>query len=495
MKAYKTVLFIFCVMAGLAAVCRFFPEEGIRVGNVCLEFPSLEQVLQDGVVTAVEDTVPADPQLTPEQLMQQRLEALQLAKEKEFMEYCTQAPARFYLPGDSISYLDAFFDALEDADKRHVRIMHYGDSQLECDRISGCLRQEFQERFGGSGVGLVPAVQTVPTYTLGQTASPEGLPRYLAYGPANMRAGHGRYGVMAQMARVDGNASFTFRTRGGKDYSHSRTFSEVTVLAQGTGSLKVSAADSAFVLDEETATEGLEAYTVRLPRAVDRASLSVNGHWDVYGIMLDGSKGVSVDNIPMRGASGTMFTRISRQSMEPFFRKENVGLIILQYGGNSVPYLKSDKAIETYKEGLKKQIALFRSLSPRSRILFIGPADMATSIQGKMQTYPYLEKVVQAIREAALESGVAFWNLYESMGGKGSVVEWVNARPQLAGSDYVHFTPKGAQQVAHILFETFELYHKFYRFRTGKDKVTLPEDSLMTADSLGLQPDSLAMHP
>lgn len=494
MKAYKTVLFIFCVLAGLAVICLFFPKEGIPVGNIRLDFPALKDVLENKTLANDKDSTSDEPVLTPEQLMQQRLEALQLAKENEFMEFCTNAPARLYLPHDSIPYLDCFFEALENADNRHVRIMHYGDSQLECDRISSNLREEFQERFGGIGVGLVPAVQTVPTYTLEQTASPEGLHRYLAYGPADRRVSHSRYGVMAQMTRVDGNANLTFRTRGGKDYPHAQTFSEVTVLAQGNGTIKVTAADSTMALTSDTTNKGLCFHTVRLPRATDRASVNINGQWEVYGIKLEGAKGISIDNIPMRGSSGTMFTKIDRSSMEPFFRKENVGLIILQYGGNSVPYLKTDKAIETYKEGLKKQIALFRSMSPRSCILFIGPSDMATSIQGTMQTYPQLEKVVQAIREAAGESGVAFWNLYDAMGGKGSMVRWVNARPQLAGSDYVHFTPKGAREVAHMLFETFQLYYKFYRFRTGKDKVTLPEDTLSVADTVISVTDTVAVH-
>ena len=147
-----------------------------------------------------------------------------------------------------------------------------------------------------------------------------------------------------------------------------------------------------------------------------------------------------------------------------------MGLIILQYGGNSVPYLKTDKNIESFKNTLKKQIELFKTLEPSACILFIGPADMATRQNGKMQTYPQMEKVVSAIREAANESGVAFWDMYSAMGGRNSIVNWVKARPQLAGSDHIHFTPKGAKEISNILFDTFQLYYKFYRFRNGLDK-------------------------
>lgn len=481
MKAYKIVIFIFLILGGLAFICRAFPKEGISVCGILFEFPSLTEVLD--VPSAKEDDLQLEPELTPEQLMQQRLDALKTAKENEFLDYCAHNPARIYFPSHETTYLDDFFDALEQADKKALRIMHYGDSQLECDRITGNLREEFQAKFGGSGVGLIPAVQTIATYTLGQTASPEGISRKLIYGPTEMRASHNRYGVMGQMARVDGNAYFTFSTRGGKDYEHAQTFSEVTLWAQGNVSARITTADTTIQLVTQD-TIGVRMFKAHLPRTVRKASLAVSGNMDIYGILLDGKKGVSVDNIPMRGCSGTMFNRISAETLSPFYTQENVRLIILQYGGNSVPYLKNKKGIENYKKNLCKQIAYMKAQAPKSKFLFIGPADMATSIKGKMQTYPQMEEVVKAIREAANESGIAFWDLYASMGGYGSMVKWVDARPQLAGPDYIHFTPKGARKVSHMLFETIQLYYKFYRFRTGKDKVVLPEDSIQKNDSL-----------
>ena len=55
------------------------------------------------------------------------------------------------------------------------------------------------------------------------------------------------------------------------------------------------------------------------------------------------------------------------------------------------------------------------------------------------------------------------------------MMKWVDSH--LAGPDYVHFTPKGARHVGNMLYETLEFYHKFYRFRTGKDRLKLSADS------------------
>ncbi len=56
----------------------------------------------------------------------------------------------------NISQLDNFFNALKNARKKQVRVAHYGDSTLEGDLISSDLRDLFQKKFGGKGVGIVP---------------------------------------------------------------------------------------------------------------------------------------------------------------------------------------------------------------------------------------------------------------------------------------------------------------------------------------------------
>jgi hypothetical protein len=47
--------------------------------------------------------------------------------------------------------------------------------------------------------------------------------------------------------------------------------------------------------------------------------------------------------------------------------------------------------------------------------------------------------------------------MYDAMGGKDSMVRWVEIG--LAGSDYVHFTRAGANKVGKILYEWLMSYH------------------------------------
>ena len=477
MKPRYIVLFIVCLLLGLALLCMLFPRGGIRLGNTTLRFPALAEVLDVPEEPVDTDTIAI---LSPEEIMEQRLAALKTEKMEEFNLYCQTNPARLYLPNDDETYLDAFFEKMQNAGNKHLRIMHYGDSQIECDRITSFLRQEFQEEFGGCGVGLIPALQTVPTYTIGQSLSGSAT-QYLAFGPADSRGNSDFYGPMAKRTEIHGAASISISARGGKDYSHSCSFNKVTVLTKDAADLHLVVRGDTIAMDSTNVGE-MYFYTARLGGGASSATLGVKGHASILGIQLDGSKGVNVDNLPMRGCSGPELLNISRASIRPFLGRENVGLILLQYGGNSVPYLTKAK-LPGYKERMKNVINMFRQMAPEARIIFIGPSDMATTDStGAVRSYSVLPETVKTLREAANESGAAFWNMYEVMGGTGSMSKWV--RSGLAGSDYVHFTPGGAKKMAHMLYETLQFYYKFYRFRSGQDKVELTEGDSLAVDSL-----------
>lgn len=454
------------VLAGLAAICILMPGEGIQIGGVRLEFPSLLQALSTGG----DDEGGVEQNMSPEELIESRMSTLQTNKEDEFRQFAMNSPQRIYMPGGDETYLDPFFEALEQAGQQHVRILHLGDSQLECDRISSSLRENYQQTFGGHGVGLVPALQTVATYTLSQTISPsEGVGHYLAYGPAEARASHRRYGIMAQVNHVVAGTTLRFSARDTGKHPCSGGVKRVTVMAKGTGGMELRAGGETYSLTSVDVNDAFSLLTATLRQGTDVLTLTVHGNYDVYGIQLDDVNGVSVDNVPMRGCSGTIFTNIDEQSMAPFFQHENVRLLILQYGGNSVPSCSGSKSISSYMSTLRRQIALFRRMAPEASILFIGPADMATRIHGEMKTYPILPEMVDSLREMSLQEGIAFWDMYSAMGGKGSIVRWYKASPQLAGGDFVHFTPKGAEKMADMLYGTLQLYYRFYRIRTGKD--------------------------
>jgi lysophospholipase L1-like esterase len=135
--------------------------------------------------------------------------------------------------------------------------------------------------------------------------------------------------------------------------------------------------------------------------------------------------------------------------------------------------------LHDFKESIMQLIRSCHSLAPKAKVLFIGPADMARNREdGELETYPILPALNDSLRAAANEAGAAYWSMFAAMGGRGSMVRWVEANPQLAGEDYIHFTSLGAKKIAKLLYDTLYLYYRFYLFRTGQEQVELTaEDS------------------
>ena len=449
MKRYQIVLFLFGVIAILATVCAVFPEEGLWG----LRFPQLSDILS----AAEKDDGPS-----PEELIQLRRQAVLAAEKDQFQDYFREDPARFYLPGDDYGFFDELFDALDGAEQTPLRIVHYGDSQIEEDRITGAIRERLQARFGGNGPGMMPARQHATPYVGG--GSTAELARYFNYGDPSRRAGIRKYGPYADFVRLDTTATLSYYPIRGKNKAEQRTFERVTLVAGNLRSrLSVSSKGERQVAEADGSPLALVRF--ELPDSSTRVSLTVSGYADLYGVLLDSKTGVRMDNMAMRGSSGAIFTTMDPDQLRDFYREENVRLILLQYGGNSVPYLKTDAQIDTYVESIRKQIVLLRELAPQAKIVFIGPSDMSTVVSGKRQTYPKLPGIVDLLRTTVTDAGGAYWDIYGVMGGQNSMIQWVAARPQLAGSDYVHFTLAGSRKIGDMFCDALFVYYDYYQWR------------------------------
>jgi len=460
MSRGKILLFLISVYALIVGVSFVVPPKGVNVGPVSFISPTPDDF--KAIFVPVEKA-PEGP--SPEELLAQRLAAIHQAEQDKYEAYFAENPARIHFPDDNVNMLDPLFLSLENADSKPVRILHYGDSQIEEDRISSTLRDGLQARFGGGGPGLMPFGRPYYTQGFSQTSTAT-LSRALVFGEGNRRSG-GKYGVMGQLARLD-TVVYTTVSALKKNQGPSRYFRRLTILAGNGTNLNVKCGGKQYKLGPADSKSGVGRIVIPLPDSSYNARFNTWGSADIYGYQLDDTLGVSLDNIPMRGCSGTVFTRINGAQLSEFASHENVRLIILQFGGNAMPYRKSAKSISEYKTSLEKQIRYIKEHAPNAAVLFVGPSDMSTSVRGKMQTYPHLPMMVDSLKAAALNCGAAYWDMYQAMGGENSMVQWVKARPQLAGNDYVHFTPRGAEAVGDMLFESLMLYYDYYLWRNGR---------------------------
>ncbi|MDR2086084.1 MAG: hypothetical protein LBP72_02795 [Dysgonamonadaceae bacterium] len=475
MKAGRALFFIVFVIFMLGMVSYLFPEDGISFAERHFYFPSLEEIMVKDNGTDIPQRLKA---MEAGLRMQDSLLMVYQDSLTFYMNFFRTHPSRIDCPDNDWEFLFPLFERLDSCRKKRevVRILHYGDSQIEGDRITGYIRQQLQEKFGGVGPGLIPAVQPIPSSAIGQTAS-DNIGRYIIAGNFANQVSHNRYGVLGQMAQVNGNASISVVARNWKNtFEHVKKFSRIRLYSgytPGNFNANLLPSDNVPLLQKSTQKkQTLNVTTWSMHEPVKKFTLNLSGAAEVYGIAVDGDYGVAVDNIPLRGSSGTFFTRIEKSVMKPMLDDLNVGLIILEFGGNMMPSIKKEKNVSDYKAKIAQQIAYFKELCPESKILLIGPADMSTKKGGKLQTYPLLETMVQGMREAALENGAAFWNMYEVMGGKNSMIGWVKTKPSLAAPDYIHFTPKGADRIAELFYESLMFYYNYYNFRkTHEQKI------------------------
>lgn len=467
MKPIRILIFIISVIALLGIVWFFFPEEGIQVENRNLRFPSYAEAKNpnEDKTVDVDDVIDKVNKSFVMNYSESLLDSLRF-----FRSYLKENPNRIYLPQDDYEYFDSLFYLFEQAkgEGKTYRVMHYGDSQIEMDRISSVLRQKLQDFFGGSGPNMIPAIQAVPTISVSQQCS--NLTRYTLYGDeSTRRAPHNRYGVMTQFAQVQGEGSISFiQTNHSRAFENSKMISTVSVLlGRNNNGFKATLKCDSLNLEPKIlpANDSVSLITWNLPVNVKRGTINFKGNAEIYAILLDGEPGVAIDNVALRGCSGTIFTRIDEPTMRQSFALLDTRLIILQFGGNRMPGITSSSSISAYTRELEKQIDYVKRVAPQATLIFIGPADMSKSYNGKLGTWKGLPELNDSLRSMALRNNIAYWDMFHVMGGEGSMVQWVKHKPALAGPDHIHFTFHGAQEIGSDLAKSFTTYYDFYQLR------------------------------
>lgn len=485
-KTFSSILGLFVVLGLMAWL---YPAGGISVADITFRFPALTEIFQKD---APEQTTDADtPQIDPDKAIQEMMAATQAKELAAFSdslnfyeEFFKNGRNRFDLPNDDPTWFDRFFLHLELAqiDSNVVHIMHYGDSQLEEDRISATIREYLQAKFGGNGPGMLPAILTIPSQTTSVWNNGD-LTRFIVYGPEEERADHNRYGPLAQVGKLEGSAVIGIKKREDKKnaFPHVGGFSTIKVLASKRGKLKTRVSAQQTVIENEgqenekrktkfvdmpAPTEEkfnkLRVLTWKLPDTTSNAKIYLSGNAEIYSVVADGAYGAAVDNVAMRGSSGTVFHRMDQELLAESYKAMNTRLIIMEYGGNLVPSI--NKGNLEYTKGLiARQIQTIQKANPDADILFIGPADMAKQIDGKIKSYPGLLMTVEALREVALQNGAAYWDMYRVMGGEGAMHKWV--KQSLAGADYIHFSRKGAAYMGELFSEAMRMHYDFFKFR------------------------------
>jgi len=488
-KPIFTLLSLLAVMILLGVITLIIPEKGIQIGSSTIDFPTakdffLPKVVQDSSFKAQEDIA----ELFDSTVVISEIDSTII---KHKLDSLSKFRKSIQLDSKGETALHRFFKALDNAKNKKVRIMHYGDSQIEADRITSYLRNELQKKFGGYGVGLFPVIQVAPKMSV-NTEFSENWKRYPGFGRKDTTVTHKKYGALMAFCRYAPipqteiiNDSLDFegwitikkpRASYSKTKSHtqlniylSNNYSSTNYYIMANGEVIKSG-----ILSANTPYERIQANFSSTPDEI-KINFSGKDSPDIYGISLEGNTGVVMDNIPLRGSSGTIFTKQDATLLGNMYASLAPSLIIMEFGGNTIPYIKNKKSADDYGRWFKSQINFMKRLNPNAAIIVIGPGDMSVKEKTEYVTYPELENVRDALKDAAISSGCLFWDMYEVMGGKNSMPKWVAAEPSLAASDYIHFSPKGAKKIAEEFNQRlFQLYYDY----KGVENPLIKKDTL-----------------
>ncbi|KAB2814689.1 GDSL-type esterase/lipase family protein [Phaeocystidibacter luteus] len=465
-RPHITLLFLIAVGMLCFGLMFIVPEGGVKVAGVTVRYPTWDEFVQQDTTQRVdvEAIIRASHMTRIDTAGQAKSEEEKKARE-HLMKTLELRKIQF-ASTDTIrlSKLRAALEEIRDNGGK-LRVLHFGDSQIEGDRITSLIRNEWTKAYGGEGPGMLDAMPLAPTFSVNQTHS-DNWARYAAFGKRDTNITHTSFGLRAVLCRYtppQGDSTATDTTMGWLEfkpsnmaYSRARTYHQMRLHYRNPDAafrLTVYANDT--LLTEQIIQPGAEA-RVRswtFSKTPEKLRVEFKGKVspDVYGVSLEGNSGIVVDNIPMRGASGVIFTRMSRSHLNKVLSLEPVELIIYQYGGNTVPYIKSKEQAATYARRVRRQIQRLKQLAPDATILMIGPSDMSTKSGTSFVTYEAVPWVRDELKAVAMAENVPFWDIFGAMGGLNSMPAWVGTNPPLAGPDHVHFTPKGARQVGEWL--------------------------------------------
>jgi hypothetical protein len=184
----------------------------------------------------------------------------------------------------------------------------------------------------------------------------------------------------------------------------------------------------------------------------------------LYGADFETSDGIYVDNFSMRGNSGIGLSRIPDEMFSEFNRHRDYKLIILQYGLNVV--LEDSMNYGWYAVRMIRVVNKMKRLFPKASILLVSVSDRSSNASGEFKTMKGIPVMRDAQRLVAERTGIAFWDLFEAMGGENSMVKLAEAKPPLAAKDYTHLTFKGGKKLASRMVKS--LLHEKKKYEEKK---------------------------
>jgi lysophospholipase L1-like esterase len=351
--------------------------------------------------------------------------------------------------------LDAFYTHLADTRAKKpgavTRILHYGDSVITSDYVSGTMRRKLQAEFGDAGHGFILVANPWEWYFHNDVShgASEGWSSSRIVGPLVKDACYGLGGVT-----FTGSPGATAWFGTSERTSHGRSVSRFDVYYMQTPSggeveAKLPGRTEKFSTRGDERVSKVQSFSVDDGEA--KMTLRVlSGSPRLFGVALERDQpGVVYDALGANGARSELLGAMDGAHWAEQMRLRKPALVVLQYGTN-----ESETGITAdYEKNMTAVIEKLKTAAPDASILIASPLDRAENTEGgALRTKPIIKRLVAAQKRVAKATGVAFFDTFEAMGGEGAMATWV--RKGLAGGDLTHPTPQGAEVLGDLFYKS-----------------------------------------
>ncbi len=446
MKPFWSFLYVFFILGGFLVVSFFFgkislPGIGQYQSNIETTGNEEKSIITDSIANGIFDSLTTK---TPE-----FRDSLQMSTNSGTTEI-----NGIQFPSGDAAILNSFFGKLDTLNKFQspLRIVYFGDSQIEGDRITSTIRKQFQQKFGGAGIGLIAPDLL---YNNSHSFTVERSENWKNIDFLNLNDRVKNQSLVFKTAVLPPNEEGWFKIRQIRSKENKNDYLQLKIFFHSPGDFNITVKEDGKVIYKENVVKTTSVSVLNFDFNFTPASTELyfqsTDSLEITAFSLETKSGIQVDNIALRGQSFPPFSKSDEQAMKETVKLINPGLCLLHYGVNIAPDIRDD--YDYYQTRLIGEIKKMQQLMPRVPILIVGISDMARKENGEIVSYPNIKAIKEAQMNVARACNCAFWDLEAFMGGAGSMARWVNASPRLGQKDYVHFSPEGTEKVGARLSE------------------------------------------
>ena len=360
--------------------------------------------------------------------------------------------------------------------RKGLTVLHFGDSHVASDLLTGAIRKRLQAKFGDGGPGyLVAGVPSAGARSESFEISASPGWRYTAL-QGSQDVGQFALSGFNSTAAHEGEV-LTFSA--GKPIEFDTVELEVTLRPNG-GSLDVRVDDALFCHCQLTADQDMRA-VLRLTRRPEAKGLmrkltlttTDDGPVSIASLSVTRDDGLVYSQVGYPGATVNLLNKIEPMLLADELQRLRPHVVVLSFGTTEGG--RDDLDIAAYKTRYVTVIRKIRAALPDVQLVMMLPPDgerlpegckgqsatadckqglapLASTITGDpacvWMTLPHLIDVRDTQLTIAREESVPSWNWSDLMPQTCGAHQWTKASPRLMSADHVTLTPEGYRRSA-----------------------------------------------